>query len=155
MYQATSIQTTRVGVQLECLGSGTFKDWKAVNVCPQAVKNICSAGILREMSYGLKLLRVPQIVRHYDEQEVLTVLYADNGLLDLLHLPNITRTDALPADAGEVHLSDNMHTNPVELLHERYGHISKQKLIEAHKRTLFTGSGLGRRHLSKKFGRFV
>ena len=160
VYQATSIQTTRVGVQLECLGSGSFKDWKAVNVCPQAVKNICSAGILREMGYGLTLLRVPRIVRLHDEQEVLTATYADNGmpyvsLFDLLHLPDLTLTDALPGDAGEVHLSDDMRTDPVELLHERCGHFSKIKLIEAHKHLLFTGSGLGRRHLSKKFHRFV
>ena len=71
-----------------------------------------------------------------DEQEVLTAIYADNGmpyvsLLDLLHLPNITRTDALTEDGGEVHLQDNMHIDAVELLHERCGHFSKQKLIEA------------------------
>ena len=106
------------------------------------------------------MLRVPRIVRLHDEQEVLTATYADNGmpyvsLFDLLHLPDLTLTDALPGDAGEVHLSDNMRTDPVELLHERCGHFSKIKLIEAHKHLLFTGSGLGRRHLSKKFHRFV
>ena len=50
---------------------------------------------------------------------------------------------------------DNMHTNPVELLHERYGHFSNQKLIRAHKHILFSGSGLERPHLSKKFRRSV
>jgi hypothetical protein len=132
-----------------------------VNLCPQSVKNICAAGILREMGYGLTLLRVPRIVRLHDEQEVLTATYADNGmpyvsLFDLLHLPNLTLNEALPEVAvEEVHLSDDMHTDPVELLHERCGHYNKHKLIEAQKHMLFTGSGLGRRHLSKKFERYV
>ena len=56
---------------------------------------------------------------------------------------------------GEVHLSDNMETDPVELLHDRCGHFSVDKLIEAHKHLLFTGSGLTRRHLTKKYKRFI
>ena len=59
VYSGGSIQTTRAGVKLSCLGSDKFKDWKEIRVCHDAVKNICSAGMLREMGYGLQLLRVP------------------------------------------------------------------------------------------------
>ena len=41
-------------------------------MCNDAVKNICSAGMLREMGYGLQLLRVPRVVRLVDGIEVLT-----------------------------------------------------------------------------------
>ena len=80
VYCGGSIQTTRAGVQLSCLGSGKFKDWKEIRVCHDAVKNICSAGMLREMGYGLQLLRVPRVVRLVDSIEVLTASYSDNGM---------------------------------------------------------------------------
>ena len=59
-----------------CQGSGKYKDWVDIRVCNEAVKNICSAGLLREMGYGLQLMRVPRIVRLCDGQEVITAAYS-------------------------------------------------------------------------------
>ena len=59
VYSGGSIQTIRAGVQLNCLGTGKFRDWLDIRVCNDAVKNICSAGLLRDMGYGLQLLHVP------------------------------------------------------------------------------------------------
>ena len=94
VYSGSSIQTTRADAQLTCLGSGRFKDWTDIRVCNDAVKNICSAGILRKMGYGLQLLRVPRVVRLCDGVEVIVAAYSESGmpyvgLSELLHLPDI------------------------------------------------------------------
>ena len=96
VYSGGSIQTTRADAVLSCLGSGKCGDWLDIRVCNDAVKNICSAGLLRDMGYGLQLLRVPRVVRLIDGEEVLTAKYSESGmpyvgLSDLLHLPNISR----------------------------------------------------------------
>ena len=54
----------------------------------------------------------------------------------------------------EVHLTDCMRYDPLEML-LRCGIVSKSKLIEGHRRMLFTGSGLLRKHLSKEFVKSV
>ena len=118
-----------------------------ITVCPQAVKNLCSGGMLRKMGYGLILLKVPQIVRMCDHAGVLTGVYSENGmpcvpLIELLNLPDISLA------SEEV---NNMHGDPLDLLHERCGHFSKPKLLEAHRHMLFTGTGLSRKHLSKTY----
>ena len=41
----------------------------------------------------------------------------------------------------EVHLSDSMNVNPLDLLHEKCGYHSKSKLLEGFMSMLFTGSG--------------
>ena len=46
VYSGGSIQTTRAGTQLPCLGSGRYRDWADIRVCNNAVKKICSAGLL-------------------------------------------------------------------------------------------------------------
>ena len=158
IYSAGQIQTTRIDSHLDYLGHGTFGDWKRVTVCPSVVKNLCSGGMLRKMGYRLELLGVPRIVKLSDSSEVLSGSYSENGLpyvplFDLLHLPNLS--DAGVSQLGEAHLSDNMHDDPLDLLHERCGHFSKSKLLEAHKHMLFTGSGLSRKHLSKSFNKSV
>jgi hypothetical protein len=160
VYSAGSIQTTRADAQLASLGTGSYGDWKDIRVCNGAVKNICSGGILRDMGYGLSLLRVPRVVRLLDEEAVLIASYAENGmpyvsLVDLLDLPNLNVSDNTGESSEEVHFSDNMDADPVDLLHDRCGHFSKVKLLEAHRHMLFTGSGLSRRHLSKKSWRYV
>ena len=33
-----------------------------IRVCGEAIKNICSAGLLHDMGYELQLLRVPRVV---------------------------------------------------------------------------------------------
>ena len=79
VYSGGSIQTTRAGVQLNCLGTGKFKDWLYIRVCNDAVKNICSAGLLRDTEYGLQLLHVPRVIRLCDHEEVITATYSDSG----------------------------------------------------------------------------
>ena len=74
------------------------------------------------------------------------------GLSEILHLPNISRDSVHLSD--EVLLSDHVNCNPLELLHLRC-HVSKSKLLEAHCHMLFTGSGLSRKHLSKRFTKSV
>ena len=143
MYSGSSIQTTRADAQLTCLGSGRFKDCTDIRVCNDAVKNICSAGILRKMGYELQLLRVPHVVRLSGGVEVIIAAYSESGmpyvgLSGLLHLPDISKCDRV----DKVFLSDKVQMDPIELLHLRYGHVSKSKLLEGFKHMLFTGSGL-------------
>ena len=49
-------------------------------VCGEAIKSICSAGLLRDMGYGLQLLRVFRVVRLCDGMEVPIVAYSENGM---------------------------------------------------------------------------
>ena len=152
-YTPSSIQTTRSDAKLDCVGEGTFQHWTDVRICPTSVKNIVSAGLLRAKGYGLDLFLNPSIARLSDKQEVLPAKYAANGmpyvkLWDLLMLPNLMVEDA-PV-GGEVYLSDKIDVDPMEILHQRCGHFSKVKLLEAYRNRLFTGSGLQRRHLGKK-----
>ena len=63
VYSVGLIQTTRAGVQLACQGSGKYKDWVNIRVSNEAAKNICSAGLLLKMKYGLQLMRIPRISR--------------------------------------------------------------------------------------------
>ena len=35
-----------------------------------AVNNICSVGLLRDMAYGLQLIRAPRVVRLSDDKDV-------------------------------------------------------------------------------------
>ena len=152
VYSGGSIQTTRSDALLSCLGSGKYGDWLDIRVCNDAVKNICSAGLLRDMGCSLQPLHVPRVVRLIDGEEVLTTKYSESvmpyvGLSDLLHLPYISRVCGDICD--EVHLSDSLHSDPLEMLHLRCGHVSKSKLLEGHSHMLFTGSGLSRKHLSK------
>ena len=147
----SSIQTTRADVQLECVGEGTFQHWTDVRVCPGSVKNIVSGGLLRAKGYGLMLLLEPQIVRLSDQSVVLPAKYAQNGmpyvlLWDLLNLPDLLMEES----SEQVLLSDKIEIDPLELLHMRCGHVSKSKLLEAFRNCLVTGSGLQRKHLSKK-----
>jgi hypothetical protein len=128
VYSAGSIQTTRTDAQLASLGTGSYGDWKDIRVCNGAVENICSGEILSDMGYGLSLLRVPRVVRLL----VLIASYAENGmpfvsLVDLLDLPNLTVSDKTGESSEEVHLSDNMDADPVDLLHDRCGHFSNWK----------------------------
>ena len=66
VYSGGSIQTIRADALLSCLGSGKYGDWLDIRVCNDAVKNIYSAGLQRDMGYGLQLLRVPRVVRLID-----------------------------------------------------------------------------------------
>jgi hypothetical protein len=77
------------------------------------------------------------------------------SLVDLLDLPNRTESYKTGESSEEVHFSDNMDAYPADLLHDRRGHFSKVNLLEAHRHMLFTGSGLSRRHLSKKSWQYV
>ncbi len=143
-----NIQTTRAGSSLHYEETGGFGDWTDIKICPGSVKNICSGGILRSHGYGLQLLNKPTVVRLDTGETVLEATYSSNGmpyvnLQEILDLPNLTMLE-------EVYLSDKVHEDPLEMLHKRCGHVSKHKLIEAFKHRLFTGSGLTRRHLSKK-----
>ena len=55
-----------------CQWFGKYKNWLDIRVSNnEAVKNICSACLLREMGYGLQLMRDPRIVRLCDGQEVI------------------------------------------------------------------------------------
>ena len=70
-----------------------YHNWVDIRACNEAVKNIYSAGLLREMGYGLQLMRVLRIVRLCDGQEVIRADYLENGvpyltLVDMLYLPN-------------------------------------------------------------------
>ena len=90
VYFGGSIQTTCADMQLNCLEIGKFRDWLDIRVCNDAVNNICSASILREMGY------VPRVVRLRDNEEVITATYSDSGLpyvglSEILHLPNINQ----------------------------------------------------------------
>ena len=154
-YETNTIGLTRAGASLTSQGTGNYRDWKNIRVCNESVKNIASAGALRKMEYGLMLMRIPRIVRLSDEEMVLVATYAENGMpyvsvTDLLNLPDLT----VGENSEEVHLSDRTDADPLELLHQRCGHFSKGKLLEAFRNMLFTGSGLNRRHLSKKARRF-
>ena len=101
------------------------------------------------------MLHVSRVVRLCDHEEVITATYSDSGvpyyvgLSEILHLPNISRDSVYLSD--EVLLSDHVTCNPLELLHLCCGHVSKSKLLEAHRHMVFTGSGLSRQHLSKRF----
>ena len=151
MYSGGSIQTTRADALLSCLGTGKYGGWLDIRVCNDAVKNICSAGLLRDMGYNLQLLRVPRVVRLIDGEEVLTDL-SYVGLSDLLHLPNISRVCGDICD--EVHLSDGLHSDPLEITLALWSRESK--LLEGHRHMLFTGSGLSQKYLiSKKFVKSV
>ena len=71
-----------------------------VDLKTDAVKNICSAGILRKMGYGLQLLRVSRVVRLCDGVEVIMAAYSESGmpyvgLSELLYLPDISKCSAL------------------------------------------------------------
>ena len=50
------------------------------SVCGEVIKYICSAGLLRDMRYGLQLHRVPLVVRLCGGMEVLIVVYFENGM---------------------------------------------------------------------------
>ena len=100
-------------------------------------------------------MRIPRVVRLYDGAEVLIATYSENGmpyvgLHELLNLPNINQ-DSEINQQDEVMLSDDIHVNRLELLHQRCGHVSKAKLLEGHRHMLFCGSGLTRHHLSKRY----
>ena len=146
-----AIQLTRKGSQLETQGTGTFGEWRDIRVSEEAVKNIVSGGMLRSMGYGLQLLRKPKIVELDSGNEVLTGEYDEHGgmpyvdLMEVLNLPNVSMCNQME----EVNLSDNTGQDALDRLHERTGHVSKSKLIEAHRHMLFRGSGLQRHHLSK------
>ena len=95
-------------------------------------------------------------MRLCDGVEVIIAAYSESGmpyvgLSELLHLPDISKCDR----ADEVLLSDKVQMDPIELLHLRCGHVSKSKLLEGFKHMLFTGSGLSRQHLSKKYAKSV
>ena len=80
MYSGGSFQTTGADAHLSCLGSGKYGDWLDIRVCNNVVKNICSAGLLRDKGYGLQLLRVPRVVRVIDGEEVLTAKCSESGM---------------------------------------------------------------------------
>ena len=101
----------RTDAQLLCLEYGRHRDCSKIRVCNNSIKNMCSAGMLRDRVYRLQLLRVP--------------------LMDLWHLPNICRNGGVNID--EVHLTDSMHKDPLEKLHLRCRHKSKFKLLEGRK----------------------
>ena len=154
-YETNTIGLTRAGASLTSQGTGNYRDWKNIRVCNESVKNIASAGALRKMGYGLMLMRIPRIVRLSDEEMILVATYSENGmpyvsLTELLNLPDLT----VEENSEEVHLSDRTDADPLELLHKRCGHFSKSKLLEAFRNMLFVGSGLNRRHLSKKARRY-
>lgn len=79
--------------------------------------------------------------------------HSDNGipylkLRDVLNLPNLNK-EGVAID--EIHISDNVNVDPLDLLYERCGHYSKSTLLEGFKYMLVTGSGLTRAHFSKSF----
>ena len=153
-YQPGEINLTKKNSSVATQGVGSFQDWAEITVCNDAVKNICSGGILRAMGYGLLLLDAPEIVKLSDStQVVLSGHYAENGmpfveLADVLNLPNLLRESGPPS--AEALLSDVFEDDKLELLHLRTGHVSKHKLLEAFRHTLVEGTGLQRTHLSKK-----
>ena len=98
-------------------------------------------------------MRVPRIVRLCNGQEVIGAANSKNGMPYLtlgavLSLPNLNKEGVA---LEEVHLSDNMNVDPLDLLHERCGHYSESTLLEGFNHMLFTGSRLTRAHLSKSF----
>ena len=149
-----AINLTKKHSSVATQGVGTYQEWTDITVCNDAVKNICSGGILRSMGYGLQLLEVPEVVRLSDREPILRGEYAENGipfveLTELLHLPNLTKETG--AQDGQVMLSDNFEEDKLHLIHVRAGHAAKTKLLEAFRLTLVEGTGLCRKYLSKKF----
>ena len=72
------------------------------------------------------------------------------ALRDVLNMPNLNKEGVA---LEEVHLSDSMNVDPLDLLHERCGHCSKSKLLQGFKHMLFTGSGLTPAQLLQKAAR--
>ena len=80
----------------------------------------------------VQLMRVPRIVRLCDGQEVIRAAYSENGmpyltLVDVLNLPTLNKEEVA---LEEVHLSNRMNVDPLDLLYERCGHYSKSSLLE-------------------------
>ena len=98
------------------------------------MKNIVSGGMLRAMGYGLELLRVPKIVELNTGREVLVGNYDEHGgmpwvaLHDVLNLPCISSCHyVMGGGSSEVMLSDTVQQDPLNLLHERAGHVAKRE----------------------------
>ena len=65
--------------------SGKYEDWVSIRVSNDAVKNISSAGLLREKGYSLQRIIVPRIVRLSDGQEVISANYFEkDGSAELI-----------------------------------------------------------------------
>lgn len=96
-----------------------YKYWKEAQVCNNAIKHICSGGMLRNMGYDLSLLRVLRLVNLIDEQKVIVAKHAENemayaSLIEMTELPNLNLL-TLTALLCEVHLSDHTDAELVDI----------------------------------------
>ena len=122
---------------MHTLGTGCFGAWKDIVICNDACKNLVSGGTLRQMGYGLLLTRVPTIASLSDNEIVIVGSFLESGLpycslMDVLHLPDMT-SETEDQQPEEVHLSDRTDDDPLDLLHQGCGHVSKDKLLTAYK----------------------
>jgi hypothetical protein len=117
-----AINFTKKHSSVATQGVGTYREWTDITVCNDAVKNICSGGILRSMGYGLQLLEVPEVVRLSDREPILRGEYAENGvpfveLTELLHLPDLTKETGAQDDqhvkASEEYVKVMLWDNPL------------------------------------------
>ena len=151
-----SIQLTKKGSQLRSLGVGKKGDWSNITVSHDAIKNIVSAGKLREHGYGLSLLKEPALVNLETGETAIKCSYKlSNGmpccaLSDVYNLPDLSGMNNLICNYCTVmHTETQTPIGALGLLHKRTFHTSKGKLVEGYKRAAFEGSGLDRSHCSK------
>ena len=148
MNTSKVINGSKKGSEIHITSVGSRGAWRDIEISDQINRCLCSGRKLNEMGYRFTVWYGIQI---YDCNTGELVLEGPmkNGMTavptqQLLELPDVST----PSNC-EVNLSDRTGEDELELLHRRMGHFNKGALTEAHRRMLFTGSNLQRKHLSK------
>eukprot|EP00602_Paraphysomonas_sp_CaronLab_P004809 CAMPEP_0185023452 /NCGR_PEP_ID=MMETSP1103-20130426/6129_1 /TAXON_ID=36769 /ORGANISM="Paraphysomonas bandaiensis, Strain Caron Lab Isolate" /LENGTH=1343 /DNA_ID=CAMNT_0027556055 /DNA_START=49 /DNA_END=4080 /DNA_ORIENTATION=+ len=149
MHTSKVINGSKKGSEICVTSVGSRGAWKNIEVSSQINRCLCSGRKLNDMGYRFTVWYGIQI---YDRNTDELVLEGPmkNGMTavptqQLLELPDVSTSSD-----SEVNLSDRTGEDELELLHRRAGHFNKHALVEAHKRMLIIGTGLKRKHLSKR-----
>ncbi len=135
------------GDMLVVTHTGIIGGWTNVKVIPDCVSNLMASSCLTEIGLWLAVKR--DIAQILDEQDkVLAVGKIIN------HMPCFALRDVKGLHSSMTyHVAAMQSVNTKEMMdvmHQRFGHVSNRRLIEAHRNQLVTGMGLTRACLGKR-----
>jgi hypothetical protein len=140
------MQLAKKNLTLRVEGVGKIGRFEDVYYSPEADDNLCGASVICDLGYRCVFSKKKIVVVDAVKNNIVAIGFRNNGLYylklsDLLYLGNDDRANVLVSS----------ETDPIQILHERFGHVAHSTIHEACRNRLFEGVDLPRHCYNKKF----
>jgi hypothetical protein len=134
------MQLAKKNLTLRVEGVGKIGRLEEVYYSPEADDNLCGASVICDLGYRCVFSKKKIVVVDAFKNNIVAIGFRNNGLY-YLKLSDDDRANVLVSS----------ETDPIQILHEQFGHVAHSTIHEACRNRLFEGVDLPRHCYNKKF----